>query len=231
MYKWGYLVSSILAKLDLDEDEAATIGWINKFTYFANEAMTQICSTIKPKREYFIVKTYSNVSETEEGVIIDGVHYKGYSLLGSNIVNENGEVEFYKVGTLIKIKDANFISFSDDICTLETIIRGNTFTYEVSDEDLIYKGINSFICTKIGIYTISYNAKWYKFWDGISDDEDIDVPDDILDCIPSYVASQCYKVDDEYKSSVYRNEYEMFLARIDDTDFKNTSTFKIGGDW
>ena len=59
----------------------------------------------------------------------------------------------------------------------------------------------------------------------------IDVPNDILDCIPSYVASQCYKIDDDYKSQVYRNEYEMMLARIDATNYKNTKTIKIGGDW
>jgi hypothetical protein len=91
--------------------------------------------------------------------------------------------------------------------------------------------VNQVLCKSLGTYLIPYNAKWFKFYDTISDDTLIDVPDDILDCIPSYIASQCYKVDDEYKSSVYRNEYEMFLARIDDTDFKSTFDIQIGGDW
>ena len=65
----------------------------------------------------------------------------------------------------------------------------------------------------------------------MSDDELIDVPDDILDSIPSYIASQCFKIDDEYKSSVFRNEYEMFMARINDTNYQNTRTFFVGGDW
>ena len=65
----------------------------------------------------------------------------------------------------------------------------------------------------------------------MDDNVQLNVPDDILDCLPSYIASQCYKVDDEVKSSIYRNEYEMFVARIDATDYKNTKTFSVGGGW
>jgi hypothetical protein len=60
---------------------------------------------------------------------------------------------------------------------------------------------------------------------------ELDVPRDILDCLPSYIASQCMKIDDEYKASVYRNEYEIFLARIDNTHYKNVKTIEIEGDW
>ena len=49
--------------------------------------------------------------------------------------------------------------------------------------------------------------------------------------IPTYIAQQCYKIDDEYKSAVYRNEYEAALARLDDTNKKNTKSIKIGGGW
>ena len=80
-------------------------------------------------------------------------------------------------------------------------------------------------------YFISYNARWYTFNKSLPDDEVIDVPNDILECIPSYIASQCYKIDDEYKASVFRNEYEIMLSRIDNSNFKNTKTIKIEGDW
>lgn len=59
----------------------------------------------------------------------------------------------------------------------------------------------------------------------------LNCPIDIIECIPSYIASQCYKIDDEYKSSVFRNEFETMLASIDDTNFKSEHKFVIDGDW
>ena len=56
MYTWGDLQETVLAKLDLAEDEAEVQGLITRFVYFANEAMTQICSAIKPKATFFEVE-------------------------------------------------------------------------------------------------------------------------------------------------------------------------------
>ena len=195
MYTWGYIKDASLAKLDLEQDEAVELGLLNRFKFYANEVITQVCSSVKPKRSFF-------------EVIVN---------------NEN-------LGKLITMPK-DFISFSDDVSTITTIEYGTTIVCKTSDEDLIYKGYNQIQCLKQGIYHVAYNARWIKFDEDTSESLELDVPEDILDCIPSYIAHQCYKIDDEYKSSVYRNEYEMFLARIDDTDFKNTGTIKIEGDW
>ena len=136
------------------------------------------------------------------------------------------------VGTLITIDDVNFISFSDDMSTVETIDDyGNVITAECTNENLSYKGYNQVVCYKKGIYHIAYNSRWYTFSNSTDDNFVLPIPTDILECIPSYIASQCYKIDDEYKASVYRNEYELFLARIDNTDFKTSTTFTIREDW
>lgn len=195
MYTWGYIKDASLAKLDLEQDEAVELGLLNRFVFYANEVITQISSSVKPKRSYFEV-----------------------------VVNADN------VGRLITMPK-DFVSFSDDISTITTTDYGNTIVCRTSDEDLIYKGYNQVQCLKQGIYHIAYNARWIKFDENTSESLELNVPADILDCIPSYIAHQCYKIDDEYKSSVYRNEYEMFLARIDDTDFKNTGIITIEGDW
>lgn len=195
MYTWGYIKDASLAKLDLEQEEAVELGLLNRFTFYANEVITQICSSIKPKRSFYEI-----------------------------IVNKDN------LGKLITMPK-DFISFSDDISTLTVTDYGTLITSEVSDLELIYKGYNQIQCLREGIYHIAYNARWIKFDENTSENQELDVPADILDCIPSYIAHQCYKIDDEYKSSVYRNEYEMFLSRIDNTDFKNTGTIKITGDW
>lgn len=193
MYEWGYLKNSILFKLDIDEDEAHTMGFIDRFYIYANEAMTQICSTVKPRRTYY-------------------------------------EFEVTDYDTKITMPD-DFVSFGDDVNTItEDNGYGNFITHETHDEDFEYYGYNTIICHNIGKYKISYNARWLIFRDQ-DNDTVLDAPTDVLDCIPSYVASQCMKVDNEYKSSVFRNEYEILFSRIDDSNYKRNKTFTIGGDW
>ena len=60
MYTWGYLKDSILSKLDLEEEEAENMNYLKRFIFYANEAMTQICSSVMPKRTYFEVEIYAN---------------------------------------------------------------------------------------------------------------------------------------------------------------------------
>lgn len=206
MYKWGYLKQAALAKLDLDHDEveADTQNLINRFGYYANEAMTQICSAVKPKYTFYEVRV-ENIDSTNEGVI--------------------------KVDDTVRMPE-DFISFGDDVNTISYFDPYGIFVLrEAHDDDFVYIGNNHVIFKKPGKYRISYNARWIDNFDNLDDNAELDVPKDILDCIPSYIASQCYKVDDEYKASAFRNEYEIFLSRIDDTNYKNTKTFTIEGDW
>ena len=211
MYNWGYLKNAILAKLDLDDvenDEPDQLKYKNRFVIYANEAMTIICSTVKPNRKYHQFE----------------IHNGKYDVDGNLLEPSN-------VNTLISFP-TDFISFGDDVNTIdEDIGYGDRMIRQVTDEDLVYKGHNKVQCFSSGIYSVSYNARWFTFNDETDDEEELDTPADVLECIPSYVASQCMKVDDEYKSSVLRNEFEMMLARIDDTDYKSNKTFTIGGDW
>lgn len=200
MYTWGYIKEAVLAKLDLDESEANEQRLFNRFHIYANEAMTQICSAVKPNR------TFAKFVITEKDF------------------EENDEI--------IKTMPDDFISFGDDVNTIKyNDFMYNTILARCYDDDIEYVGYNKIKFKRVGEYSISYNARWVIFSPVMENSQVLNVPTDILDCLPSYIASQCYKIDDETKSSICRNEYEMFLSRIDDTDFKQTKTFTIGGDW
>lgn len=199
-YTWGYIKDVSLSKLDLDENEATVQNLLSRFPFYANEVITQVCSSIKPKYTF-----------------------------------ENFVIDKTNVGVKQTMPD-DFVSFGDDVCyTLEEVREHNGETrlikVPIHDDDYEYLGYNQVVFKHPGNYFISYNARWYTFDKSLSDDELIDVPDDILDSIPSYIASQCYKIDDEYKASVFRNEYEIMLSRIDNSNFRNTKTIKIEGDW
>lgn len=195
MYTWGYIKDVTLAKLDLDEDEAEVQNLLRRFSYYANEAITQISSSVRPKYSFF------EVDITDENICVP-----------------------------IRMPD-DFISFGDDVNKIKYRNPYNELVIERAyDSDFEYFGDNHVICKRVGTFYISYNARWITFTNQ-DDDYIMDIPNDILDCLPSYIASQCMKIDDDYKSTVFRNEYEMFLARIDNTNYKNTKTFRIEGDW
>ena len=140
------------------------------------------------------------------------------------------EIDFDKVGIAQTMPD-DFISFGDDVC-YELVNNGRFLEkHQIFDVDFEYYGYNQVIFKHPGNFYISYNARWYTFTKAIDDNEKIDIPNDILDCIPSYIVSQCYKIDDEYKAQVFRNEYELMLSRIDATNYKNTKSILIEGDW
>lgn len=204
MYTWGYIKDVSLSKLDLDEKEATVQNLLSRFPFYANEVITQICSSIKPKCDF--------------------AHFV--------ITKEN-------VGTLQEMP-ADFVSFGDDVNF--QLVKHSSYPYvninpnnieevELHDDDFTYRGYNKVSFKHEGDFYISYNARWFTFDKSMNDNTVLNVPNDILDCIPSYIASQCYKIDDEYKASVFRNEYEIMLSRIDDTNYRNTKTIKIGGDW
>ena len=206
MYTWGYIKDVTLMKLDLDEDEANALNLMKRFKHYANEAITIICSSVKPKR------TFATIVVTKDDI-----------------------------GKPITIPDKDFISFGDDVNRITQTEYNTTIVREATDSDFVYCGYNQIIPYVEGTFTISYNTRWITFLfedynndgvdDGQDDDTELDVPADILECLPSYIASQCMKVDDEYKAATFRNEFELMLARIDDTDFKSNKTFSIGGDW
>ena len=208
-YTWGYLKDVSLAKLDLSEGEANAQNLLSRFPFYANEAMTQICSSVKPK--YTFAKF----------------------VIGKD-----------QVGQLQDMPN-DFISFGDDVCYQIKMVEdftpslsdNNRFTdwhaakVELHDDDFEYSGNSQVVFKHSGEFYISYNARWFTFDKNTKDSFVLPVPNDILDCIPSYIVSQCYKIDDEYKSSVFRNEYELFVSRIDNTNYKNSKTLIIEGGW
>lgn len=201
MYTWGYLKDVSLAKLDLDESEATVQNLLSRFPFYANEVITQVCSAIKPKYDF----AYFDIKKEDVGIA--------------------------------KTMPSDFVSFGDDVSY--QLIENQSLYYgdvsvcreELHDDDFTYNGYNKVVFNHEGKFYISYNARWFTFDKNIDNDFELDVPNDILDCIPSYIASQCYKIDDEYKAQVYRNEYEILLSRIDATNYKNTKTIKIDGGW
>lgn len=242
MYNWNYIVEATLSKLDIDIKQAIEQKLLDRFHIYANEAITQICSSVKPKATFAKFTVEDKLDVWKSLCITYNLYHTDKPIVKPDMLNDNEKL-FWKdfesrhyVNELVDMP-FDFVSFGDDICTVQETLDfcygwvPQIHTRSVSDEDFTYVGYNQLKFFAKGIYEISYNARWITFTNNMNGIDVLKVPADILDCLPSYIASQCYKIDDETKSALYRNEYEMFLARIDNSDFKNTKTFKIKGGW
>lgn len=245
MYTWGYIKEATLAKLDMSSDEAVSIGLLNKFPFAANEAMTQICSAIKAKSTF---AEFNVCGKTELYCYIRNKYHLPCDFDMSFLYTPNCNAEDLPIApyNLQEIRqwfiDAkivfvgevyrmplDFVNFSDDINRVTRF--GCDYTEEVSDADWSTMGTNSIMFKKPGYYIISYDARWFTFTPDLKDDYLFDIPADILDCLPSYIAYQCFKVDDEAKANTYRTEFEIMLARIEDNKARTNKTMLIDGGW
>lgn len=235
MYTWGYIKQACLAKLDMTADQAIEMGLVNKFPFYANEAITQITSAIKPKRSYvdFDVEIESKIVEYCKRMFqLESVTFlfsKNYYPEDMSL-NQKKAFEYYHsfeyVGKEVKMPK-DFESWNGD----RAYINDGWKLRQASDREYNTYGGNKVLFFVPGKFKIPYDARWVIFEPSMDDDFELDVPRDILECLPSYIVSQCYKIDDEQKSSIYRNEYEMALARIEENDTHTNKTIQVDGDW
>lgn len=239
MITWGYIKQATLAKMDLSVDAAVDQGLIEKMPFYANEALTEITSAIKAKRAYADFKVaYRNevlncIAQTYGQDAMYFVLDHPCDLSTATEAQRNAlkvYEQYVYVGDTIKMPD-DFIAWSDD--TNWKVVKdcsGHDTLEQLKDTDFAQRG-NKLIFMKPCICKIAYFAKWFFFTPTTQDDVELDIPDDILVCLPSYIASQLFKIDDEQKSSIYRNEYEMALARINENDYATNKVINNGGNW
>lgn len=248
-YTWGYIKEAALAKLNLSEKEANEQGFLSSFPYYANEAMTQICSAVFAKEVFFAVRVQFKQQAWEEITKKYQLYLDEKKPIPEPVISPLDEFaeqktefwnewnSYYFVGEPIEFPE-DFIKFSNDVALYRQppimvagqIVKKCDFV-EAFDNVLYYQGYNEVICMAEGDYRIPYAARWFFFTKDTQNDVKISAPSDVLDCLPSYIASQCYRIDDERMSQMLRNEYEIFLARIDDTSFRSQRTINIGGNW
>lgn len=239
MITWGYIKQATLAKMDLSVDAAVDQGLIEKMPFYANEALTEITSAIKAKRAYADFKVADRnevlncISQTYGQDAMYFVLDHSCDLSTATEAQRNAlkvYEQYVYVGDTIKMPD-DFVAWSDD--TNWKVVKdcsGRDTLEPLKDTEFAQRG-NKLIFMKPCICKIAYNARWFLFTPTTDDDEELDIPDDILICLPSYIASQLFKIDDEQKSAIYRNEYEMAIARINENDYSTNKVFDGRGDW
>lgn len=212
-YTWGSIKDSVLQHMDMTQQNAEDLNLIGFFPVAANEAMSHICSAIKPKYKYQTFYIYDDEADIPEE-------------------DERSDDIIYGVpGELYDMPD-DFVSFGQDVNYFTLEVDDYKRNYEAFDVDWSSYGYSQIVFAHAGRFHISYNARWIEFAKTMDDNTVLEAPKDVLDAIPIYIISQCWKVlDDEVKAAATRNEYEISLARIDSANNRSTSSILIDGGW
>lgn len=116
----------------------------------------------------------------------------------------------------------DFLSFAD------MIVYHNNIPYD----DVVYLSDRDFVVGEIGRYFIYYNATWDNITEeDIQTDEPLTPDISVLNCLPTYIASQCLAQDDVQRSAILKNEFELMLSRLDTNIMYQNNHFRSSGGW
>ena len=250
MYTYGYIKEVVLAKMDMTSDEVIRNRLMNKVPFYANEAITQICSSIKAK------STYAKFNVVEPSQFFASLR-SAYNIADANydfsfmwtvrkcnvedlpIAPVNKQELWHKfhnenivfVNQTVRMPD-DFVNWGDDINrVIRAYPRCGDKLVVATDDEWNTIGWNECIFFQPGQYMLSYMARWFMFTPSMNDDVELDIPADIVETLPSYIVSQLYKVDDEAKANTYLVEFERMCARIEENRARTNKTFHIKGGW
>lgn len=238
MFTYGYIKNAILSKMDLGEADALEQDLMDAIPYNLNECLSQIASTIKPHFACIQVTAFKDEIPIPKD-LLPPMDEEEPETVTAKLERENKLKEYLKdkevVGNIRRMPDG-FIAFSGKSMMQNEL--GNrldgTILYsephELHDE-VAYVGNDKVTFLHPGKYIITYDENWPFFTDDMQDTTEIDIPADIIICLPSYVASQLWKRDDERKAAIYRNEFEIAFSRINNSDYRGNTTFIPEGGW
>ena len=116
----------------------------------------------------------------------------------------------------------DFLSFAD------MIVYHNNVPYD----DVVYLSDKDFVVGEIGKYFIFYNAAWDDITEeDVQTDNTLTTDISVLNCLPTYIASQCLAQDDVQRYAMLKNEFELMLSRLDTNIMYQNNHFRSSGGW
>ena len=244
MNKWSEIKQATLDKLFLTIDEADDQGYLSKFRYLANECLNIIANGVKPRiAELKVVviedfKKYTNV--------IYGSNFKYDSELGFVIYDQNGisaervpettDLYVSDIGIQYILRDEKLVAVSGKTITMpnDFLSFADMIIYHDGEpcDDFVYLGDFQIGVHELGEYVINYNALWNQITnEDIDTDKRLTTHVSVINCLPTYIASQCLSQDDVQRSAILKNEFELMLSRLDTNIMNQNNSYRSSGGW
>lgn len=141
-----------------------------------------------------------------------------FSVLADDMPTAVGD---YHLSDIITMPD-DFLSYADMI------------NYHNNEpwSDIVYLSDRDFVVGELGDYVIYYNALWDDITEqNVKEDTELTTHISVLNCLPTYIASQCLAQDDVQRSASLRNEFESILSRLDTNVMYQGQHYQSKGGW
>lgn len=217
------LIKNIVIKMDGDITSAGMEDDYYKDYYdtLINECLSVIANTVVPNQKHMLFNWLEYIydeSELKENPVIGDYYTVGSDMMLNGVyckrkdwIKWNGKKwELQKrnnYGFLATIPD-DFLSFSDEAPIKYTNNHGELEL----NVDVLYVDSKTVALSKDGDYDIQYNAEYDKV---TIETVELNIPRQILNLIPSYVAGQLLMGEDPIKATQLKNEFETMMARLD----------------
>jgi hypothetical protein len=148
---------------------------------------------------------------------------------GLNVIANGVKPRIAKFETEVVEKDDGVREMPEDFLSFADMIY---YLNGEENPELIYVGDKSVLLPKTGKYVIYYNALWQEISkEDISNDVVLKIDASVLNCLPTYIASQLLSQDDIQRSTILKNEFELMLSRLDTNIMYQQNHFKSTGGW
>lgn len=98
--------------------------------------------------------------------------------------------------------------------------------------DIVYLSDTDFVVGELGDYVVYYNATWDNITeDDITNDTELTTHVSVINCLPTYIASQLLSQDDVQRSAILKNEFELMLSRLDTNVLYQGNHYQSSGGW
>lgn len=126
--------------------------------------------------------------------------------------------------TQVRMPD-DFLSFTDIV----------NYANGEQDPDIIYVDDKNVMLSGKGTFKIFYNALWHYITEEDVNSKNsnnvLPIDQSVLNCLPTYIASQCLAQDDIQRSTILKNDFELMLSRLDTNMLYQENHYKSTGGW
>lgn len=219
MKYWSEIVKATLYKLGIEENDEDSTEYTDKMPIIANECLSTIANDIRA-----CIKRINIVTDSKNNEVIMPDDFLAFSGLAIMFRNKN-EIVYHPD---VYYTDWNSLILPDKgVYTISYNAKYGEIPNSIIQKNM--EAYNTFDLTK------SYTGTQFKNVFGIGvDSEDIvfnGISSSVLECLPTYIASQLLLQDDAQKSTMLRNEFEVLVQRLENNIMFQNESFVSKGGW
>ena len=195
---------------------------MKKWSEIKQATLNKLFMTEAEARQQLYLANFQGYANEGLNIIANGVKPRikafRFSVLADDVPTAVGD---YNLKDIITMPD-DFLSYAD-----MTNYHNNT-----PWNDIVYLSDRDFVVGELGDYVIYYNALWDDITEqNIKEDTELTTHISVLNCLPTYIASQCLAQDDVQRSASLRNEFESMLSRLDTNIMYQEQHYQSKGGW